>query len=163
MLIVLDTNCLIDATNEGSQAFGALQKLLQTGAGHTITLAISRHSIHELERKPDDALALVARLQVLPYYPVGTIDELIGTIDELAGTFDDIRVNHERMETLKGLANAGTDIHDRGALVDAIMAGAAAFVTSDKALASIGPSDRIRLRTGVSVLTPQQLTAFLGD
>lgn len=131
----------------------------------SVDARVSVHSIHELEAShvshPDDALKLALTLPLLPYYPIGTISELLGTIDGLAGTFDDMRANHALQVRLESLAKAGTDLRDRGAVVDALRAKADAFVTSDGQLCKKGPASRVLSAFSLRVVTPQALAQEL--
>lgn len=47
-LLVLDTNCFIDATNPLSHAYVAVQELLRAAA-ERVRICVSLHSLHELE------------------------------------------------------------------------------------------------------------------
>jgi hypothetical protein len=64
-------------------------------------------------------------------------------------------------QELQSLAKAGTDIRDRGAYIDALMARVDAFVTSDKQLVASGPANRIEQRFGLGVVTPSDMLANL--
>lgn len=122
---------------------------------------VSRHTLHQLEKKADDALKSAKISEVLPYYPIGTIDQLVSTIAQLAGTWDDARRNEAIQNDLKRLAKSGTDIRDRGAYIDAMSAGLDVFITSDLQLASPGPASRIFEKYGLRILTPQQFVEEL--
>jgi rRNA-processing protein FCF1 len=155
--VVLDTNCFIDAANAKSHAYGSIRALLAADPTH-LRISVSRHTIDELERGdkkyPDGALQEARRFPVLPYFPVGPIEDLLGSIKDLAGTFDDMRVNAAREEQLRLLAKSGTDLRDRGALIDAVQARASVFITSDGKLSKAGPAERIRAALGIQVMPP---------
>ena len=86
MKAVLDANCFIDAINQTSQAYEALQVILNASHLGKNTLFVSLHSLHELEQKPDEALALAKSLPLLPHFPIGTWGEQVGTWSQAAGT-----------------------------------------------------------------------------
>jgi predicted nucleic acid-binding protein len=153
MLIVLDTNCFINAVSATAVEYGAARRLLAVSPS-IAQLAISRHSLHELERRVDAALALARGVQQLSYYPVGTISELLGSIHGLAGTLDDMKDTTRTMGELGQLARARADIRDKGALLDAILAKASMFVTSDHDLVGAEPAARIGSAFRIGVLTP---------
>jgi hypothetical protein len=66
------------------------------------------------------------------------------TIEQLAGTWEDAKRNEQIQQELEQLAKSGNDIPDRGAYLDALRAGADAFVTSDKQLVGTSPAARIQ-------------------
>lgn len=136
-----------------------LQEIFKASKAGKITLFVSLHSLHELERKPDSAFALAKSLPLLPHFPIGAWDEQIGTLSQLSGTWDDAKRNEEIQKDLMTLAKSGADIRDRGAYIDALLAKADAFVTSDKGLAGEGPSKRIADRYGLKIATPERFTA----
>lgn len=164
-LYVLDTNCWINAAHATALEWGPVVHLLQLADRRAIRIAVSRHSLHELEAAKsghdDGAFELALRYSVVAYYPVGTINELIGSIGNLAGTFDDMDRNHELERRLEALANRGTDLRDRGAVIDALQAGATAFVTSDRQLVAAQPAQRIRESVGLRMVRPSDLVAEL--
>lgn len=164
MLIVLDTNCWIDASRYANSESARLLAAARR-RGHRI--AISKHSLSELvagtQSFGPDAEALARDFEELPYFPIGRVDELLGTIDELSGTIVDIKVNDALRERLGSLAKRGTDIRDRGALIDAIRAGADCFVTSDRGLVSAGPRKRLESALPIRVCTPTELLSAVGS
>ena len=127
---------------------------------------MSRHSLHELEiaaaKFGEAALDLARKHPVLPYFPIGHIDELLGSIEELAGSFDDMRANDELRDRLGSLAKSGTDIRDRGGLIDALRAGADVFVTYDRAMVADAPRGRIEQALAIRVRTPEELLHDVG-
>lgn len=126
---------------------------------------MSKHSLSELAAgslKYGPAAEDLARTYAeLPYYPLGVIDDLLGTISELAGTFDDIRMNERTRVALGSLAKQGTDLRDRGALIDALRANASFFVTSDKGMVGKGPRLRIEGELPIRIRTPAEMCADL--
>ena len=56
------------------------------GTTYTLDLAVSRHTLSELEKKPDAALRLAEAVTVLPHVPVGGWDDLVATWDQLEGS-----------------------------------------------------------------------------
>lgn len=154
MKAVLEANCFIDAVTPSSDSYPCLRRLFSAARSRTdLTLAVSRHTLAEV-RRPDEACELAKALEVVPYWPIGTISEQVATIEQLTGTWQDAGRNDQIQQELAQLANAGDDIRDRGAYLDALRAGADAFITSDRHLVSSAPAARIRARFGLRVLTP---------
>lgn len=165
MIIVLDTNCFIAAVKPANVAHAAVSAILLKAETGRIHLRVSRHSLHELEKAstqyPDGALEIAAKIEMLPYFPIGTIHQLLGTIHGLSGTLADTRANALLDAQLSRLAKAGTDLRDRGALIDALHASADLFVTSDGQLSKDGPASRIQKELKIRVLTPQKAATLL--
>jgi predicted nucleic acid-binding protein len=162
MLAVLDANCFIDAVNPCATMHPFLQHILSAWRSGMIELGVSRHTLAELAKKPDQAFDLAKSVRTLPYWPIGTIAEQITAIEELAGTWEDAHLNQSSQLELVLLAKAGTSIRDRGALIDALRAHADALVTSDKELVAAAPAHRIQERFGVRVVAPSMLASELG-
>jgi len=160
MTVALDTNCFIDAANAKADANAAMRVIVEAHESGVITAMVSRHTLSELH-DPPEARRLAEALPVLPYWPIGTIAEQVATIEQLAGTWEDAGRNEQIQNELAQLAKSGNDIRDRGAFLDALLAGAAVFVTSDKQLAGTGPAKRIQSRFGVRVLAPPELAVEL--
>ncbi len=139
-----------------------LQHILSAWRSGMIELGVSRHTLAELAKKPDQAFDIAKSVRTLPYWPIGTIAEQITTIEDLAGTWEDARLNESSQQELGFLAKAGTTIRDRGALIDTLRAHADVFVTSDKELVAVAPAHRIQERFGVRVVTPSMLASELG-
>lgn len=158
MLLVCDTNVWIEAA---ADAHSHSARLLSLPAHGGVRIAISKHSWSELAGGSGtygpNAKALASRFEEVPYWPIGTINELLGTINELSGTFDDIRVNALLRERLGVLAAQGTGLHDRGALIDALRSEAEYFVTSDKGLVGSGPRRRIEAALPILIRTPTEM------
>ncbi len=161
MKIALDTNCFIDAVNYTSDSYVAMLRILKLLKKNEIRLFISRHSLEELSKKPDEAFELAKTITLLPYWPIGTWDDLIGTWKDLSGTWDDIKRNDEIKDELKKLANSGSSIRDQGAYIDALHGGMDIFITSDKQLVSSEPAKRIEKRFKLRVLTPKKFVKQL--
>jgi predicted nucleic acid-binding protein len=153
MKVVLDTNCFIDAVNSGADSHAAMKLILEAHASGKVKAMVSRHTLAEL-LDPPEALRIANLLPVLPHWPIGTIAEQVSTIEQLAGTWQDARRNEQIQNDLEGLLKSGNDIRDRGAFLDAVLAGADVFVTSDRQLAGGGPAKRIQDRFGIRVLKP---------
>lgn len=119
MKVVLDTNCFIDAVDRKRKTYEPLQTILKASNSGQITALVSLHSLHELERKPDEALVLAKSFALLPHFPIGTWEEQVGTWNQAAGTWEDAKRNEEIREDLKKLAKAGADIRDLGVYIDA--------------------------------------------
>jgi predicted nucleic acid-binding protein len=163
MKVVLDTNCFINAVNQTRQAYEAVQVILKASHSDKITLFVSLHSLHELEQKPDEALALAKSLPLLPHFPIGTWGEQVGTWSQTAGTWEDAKRNEEIQNDLKKRVKSGADIRDRGAYIDAVHAHVDVFVTSDEDLAGKGPSSRIAEKYELRIMTPVELASELSS
>jgi predicted nucleic acid-binding protein len=154
MKVVLDANCFIDAVNPLSDSYPWLRRLFAAAKSRPdLRLAVSRHTLAEV-RRPDTACELVKTVEVVPHWPIGTISEQVATIEQLAGTWQDARRNEQIQQEVEQLAKSGNDIRDRGGYLDALRAGADAFVTSDTQLVGSGPAKRIQAKFGLRVLTP---------
>ncbi|HNP95871.1 MAG TPA: hypothetical protein PKJ63_09580 [Cyclobacteriaceae bacterium] len=159
MKIVLDSNCFIDTVNQQSRVYESLRIIFKASNAGKITLFISLHNLQELEKKPDEALVLAKSLPLLPHFPIGSWNEQVGTWSQLAGTWGNTKGNEEIQKDLVKLAKSGADLRDRGAYIDALLAKADVFVTSDKGLAGEGPSKRIADKYGLKIATPERFTA----
>ncbi len=157
MKIALDSDCFIHAVNADAHAYASLKIILSASEHGAITVMVSRHTLHELSRKPDQAYELAKTFEVLPHWPIGTIAEQVAMIKDLAGTWEDARRNEKIQAELQVLAKSGNDIRDRGAYLDALHAGMQAFVTSDRQLVGSGPARRLEKRFGLRVVTPRDL------
>lgn len=157
MKVVLDANCFIDATNSSSHAHEAMTELLAFHKAGTLQLTVSRHTLAELNHKPDTACGIALKCDVLHHFPVGAWDDQVATWDQVEGTWDDADQNQAIQQKLEKLAKAGTDIRDRGAYIDALRAHADAFITSDKQMVGSEPAKRIVNEFRLQVLTPAQL------
>jgi len=165
MKVALDTNCLLDAANVDSHAYGELQKLIASAEKGTHTLIISRHSLSELTA--DNQITRRAReiggtMNILPHYPIGAWKEQICTWEQTTGTWQTAKRTQAIQEELSSLAKSGNDIRDRGAYIDALLDGADIFVTSDRHLVGSGPAARIEQRFGLRVLSPFAISCELG-
>jgi predicted nucleic acid-binding protein len=158
MKVVLDANCFIDAVTTSSHAFPCLERVFFAAKSGRVTLAVSRHTLAEV-LYPPSACELAKTVEVLPYWPIGTISQQAAETGQLAGTWEHAKRNDQIQQELEQLAKAGNDIRDRGAFLDALQAGADAFVTSDRQLVGSGPAERIRAKFGLRVLTPCDLVS----
>lgn len=159
MLIVCDTNIWIDAALDDCSPES---KLLSACKEAKFRVAVSKHSLSELEaaqlKYGPAAFQLANSYEVLPYYPVGTIKQLLGKISELAGTLADMKTSAERLKLLSSLAKRGTGLRDCGALIDSLYANAQVFVTCDRGMVGSMPKARIeqafpiRIRTATEFL-----------
>lgn len=129
----------------------------------SVVLAVSQHSLLQLEAVTDrfgtSALDLAKTAVVLPCYPTGSISELVGPIDGLAGSLSEVTGTDQFRLQLADIATSGTDLRDRGALIDTYRFGASWFVTNDKGLVGSGPQGRIRAHLGISVVRPADFVA----
>jgi hypothetical protein len=163
----LDTNCFIYAFDQTASPFCALQRILAaTRRGEVslgeVSLKVSLHTLHELEKKKDEAWKLAKTLPQLPHWPIGAWEDQVGTWKQLTGSWDDAKRNNRIQMKLKKLATSGTDIRDRGAYIDALCSGLDAFITSDTDLVGPGPARRINEQFRTKVITPEQLVDALG-
>ncbi len=138
----------------GADNRAALEVIFSARESGKIEIMVSRHSLDELSRKPDDAYELAKAAEILPCWPIGTIAELVGSIADLAGTWEDARRNEAIQHELEDLGKSGNDIRDRGAYIDALLGKADVFVTSDKHLVAAGPARRIEKQFGLRVIAP---------
>jgi len=157
----LDTNCFINATNKNSPSYESVQWLLGAAKKGRIYLAVSLHTLHELEKKKDKALELVKKLPELDHWPIGSWNDQVGTWKQQTGTWDDGKRNDKIQEELEQLAKSGNDIRDRGAYIDALCNKFDGFVTSDKQFVGSGPLRRINKRFSMVVITPEELVKEL--
>jgi predicted nucleic acid-binding protein len=163
MKLVLDTNCFINTTSTMPCLRDPIQAILEEYRTGTVELHVSRHTLAELESRPDAAFDFAKTLPVLPHFPIGTWSDQVGCWEDLAGSWSDAEVNDSMQAELTKLAKSGNDIRDRGAFVDALRAKADVFVTSDKHLVGNGPAERIRSAFGLRILSPTQLLQFLKE
>lgn len=159
MEAVFDSNCFIDAVRDSHLEYPHMQRLLSAAKAGKIRIMVSRHSLDELSKKPDDAHELAKTVEVVPYWPIGAICDLVSTIEQLTGTWEDARRNQEIQLELAQLAKSGSGIRDRGAYLDALHARADFFVTSDGHLVGCGPAKKIQDKFGLRVLKPSQLVS----
>lgn len=156
MKVTLDTNCFIDLNNPSSFAYASLSKIFELANKEEIELYVSRHTLDELSKKPDEAYTLAKTITILPYWPVGSWDDLVGTWKDLTGTWDDIGRNNLLKEEIKNLAKAGTSIRDQGVYIDSLHSKIEVFITSDKKMAKTSPAKRLYERFGLNVITPKE-------
>ncbi|MGA2225833.1 MAG: hypothetical protein ABSH41_15470 [Syntrophobacteraceae bacterium] len=162
--IALDTNCLLDAADVNSLAHGEIMELLGAEVKGRIELFVSLHSLSELTK--DDPITMRAReigsaIHRLPYYPIGAWKDQVGAWNQLAGSWQDAHRNQQVQNELSSLAKSGNDIRDRGAYIDALLAGMQMFVTSDRQLVGSGPATRIEKRFGLRILSPSEIVSEL--
>ena len=163
MKVALDTNCFIDAVNRKSHAYETMQTILKASYSGEVTLLASLHSLYELERKPDGALALAKSIPLLPHFPIGTWEEQVETWNQAAGTWEDAKRNEEIRKDLKKLANAKAGIRDLGVYIDALFGHADVLVTSDGDLVKEGPSKQIAAKYGLKAITPAEFVSELSS
>ncbi|HEV2298075.1 MAG TPA: hypothetical protein VGR72_06120 [Candidatus Acidoferrales bacterium] len=161
MKVALDTDCFINAVTATAHANAAMKAILAAHASEKVTVTVSRHTLTELTDPSRRAFDLAKSFAVLPHWPIGTIAEQVATIEQLAGTWEDAHRNEEIQRELEQLAKSGNSIRDRGALLDALHAGADAFVTSDRHLVGSGPAKRIEAKFGIRILRPADLAREL--
>lgn len=164
MKIALDTNCVLEAVDEGAHAHRSMCRILEAGRSGQAEIYISRHSLTELSREDrltQAARELAAGFSVLPHYPIGPWAEQVATWDETYGTWGDVQRNEKIQRELAYLAKSGSDLRDRGAYLDALHAGVDVFVTSDKQLVGSRPAARIHERFRLRVSTPADLAELL--
>jgi hypothetical protein len=132
-----------------------MQRLVVQWEAGQRRLYVSRRTLAELRRKPDDKLAFAERLEVLPYYMIGTWDDFEEGItwNDLAGTWNDAKINDALQRALPVRAKVG--IRDRGILVDSMMAGVRRVVTTDQYL--LDRADGIEQAVGVRPVHPDEV------
>lgn len=157
----LDANCFINAVNPASRSYPAVRSIFRAAEKRRISLAVSLQTLHELARRQDEAWELANSQTKLPHWSVGSWDEQVGTWEQEEGSWADAQYDDAIQLQLKSLANAGTDIRDRGAFIDALRNGLDGFITSDKQLVASGPAARINHAFSTKVLSPEQLATEL--
>lgn len=163
MKVVLHTNCFIDATSTVPCLRDAIQAIMKAHSEGAVELHVSRHTLAELETKPDPAFDLAKTFPVLPHWTIGTWANQVGSWEQMEGTWCDAERNDSIQEELRKLANSGNDIRDRGAFLDALHAKAGAFVTSDKQFVGSGSAKRIFEKFGSRVVSPAKLLEILKE
>jgi hypothetical protein len=155
----LDTCAIIRMFEVGLPGQSAMCRLKSAWADGQIRLLVSRRTLYELRRQPpDDALTFAERIEVLPYYPVGSWKDVNDVSwNQLHGTWEDARRLHAVQETLP--VRKGVKIKDRGIIIDSIQAGIQIVVTTDKGM--IDRHDEVRRITGVRPLSPDEAAAVL--
>jgi predicted nucleic acid-binding protein len=162
VLLICDTNVWIEASKD---SVSPCARLLSLATTRGFRVAISKHSRKELadgtSRFGGAAEDLAAQFEEIPYFPVGSWEELLGSWNDLSGTWNDAKDNEKLREALGDIAKKGTDIRDRGALIDALRSKASYFVTSDKGLVGAAPRGRIEASLSIKVRTAAELCAEL--
>ena len=158
---VFDTNCFINATNDLSLSYSAVNQLLEFAKKGVIYICVSLHSIEELSVSEDKAWELAKSIPEAPHWPIGKWKDQVGAWNQLQGTWEDINRNEQIQNEIENLAKSGNDIRDRGAFVDALCSGFDGFVTSDKQFVGSGPIKRLNGRFSILVVTPEDLLAAL--
>jgi hypothetical protein len=153
--VALDANCFIDAVTPSAHAYDAMDRILDAHSRNEITLCVSLQTLHELEQRPDSALELAGRAERLAHYSIGSWDEQVGSWADEAGTWADGKFDDERQQSMAMLAKKGTDIRDRGALIDALRGDCGFFITSDGQLSKPGPACRLEKEFPIRIRTPQ--------
>jgi hypothetical protein len=133
--------------------------LLKEASGRgSVRLVVSRRTLYELRKKPDDALAFAERLEALPYYAIGHWDDLDDVSwDQLAGTWENIGQNDALQQALP--VRKRVKIRDRGIVVDSMQAGILIVVTTDSYVLS--RADAIQEATGVRPIPPEEAVKAL--
>lgn len=160
LIVVVDTNCVIDAVTPSAVAFDSLQYILAAHRMGAIKLMMSRHSLSEIHH-PDAARQLAEQIDVLPHLPIGAWEEQVSMWNQVQGTWADIAGNDELRVEIGQLANHGTDLRDCGAYLEAMSSCAHYFVTSDKQLVGSGPAQRLTGKFGTKVTDPKRLQVEL--
>jgi predicted nucleic acid-binding protein len=103
----LDTNCFINAMNKNSPTHDAVQWLLEAAKKGCINLAVSLHTLHELEKKKIKHGDLAKTLPELDHWPIGSWKGQVGIWKQQAGSWDDGKRNDKIQEELEQLAKSG--------------------------------------------------------
>ena len=119
---------------------------------------VSRRTLYELHKKPDEALAFAERLEILPYNKIGPWDDDNGASwDQLTGTWENNLENDCLQQALP--VSKGVGIKDRGIIVDSMKAGILIVVTNEKDW--LKRADDIQKDTGVRPVTPEEAVKAL--
>ncbi len=154
----LDTCAVIAAFNRHRLGHAAMCLLKEASEGGSVRLVVSRRTLYELRKKPDDALAFAEKLDVLPYYAIGHWDDLDDVSwGQLAGTWGDIGQNDALQHALP--VRKKVKIKDRGIIVDSMQARILILVTTDSYV--FGRADAIQRVTGVRPVTPEEAVRAL--
>jgi len=154
----LDTCAIIAAFNRSRSGHAAMCLLKEASGRGSVGLVVSRRTVYELRKKPDDALAFAERLEVLPYYAIGHWDDLDDVSwDQLAGTWENIGQNDAMQQALP--VRKRVKIKDRGIVVDSMQAGILIPVTTDSYVLS--RADAIQKVTGVRPIPPEEAVKAL--
>jgi len=159
--ISLDANCFIYAIKIDSQFHKAIKELLKAGEGGAIEIWVSQHSIDELKKKPDEALNLACTFQTLRHYPIGCWDQQIPNWNTVSGNWGEAKRKESIQKEIHKFAKSGASLRDRGAYLDALVAGLDYFVTNDNGLVGSGPAGRLKKKFNLSVLCPEEMVTKL--
>ncbi len=153
--LTLDTSAVITAFEPARPGYAPMQRLIAQWESGQRRLYVSRRTLAELRQKQDDKLAFAERLEVLPYYMIGTWDDFEQGItwNDLAGTWNDAKTNDALQRALPVRAKVG--ILDRGILVDSMMTGVRQMVTTDQYL--LDRADGIEQAVGVRPVRPDEV------
>lgn len=153
-----DANCFIDAVRTDLPSGQSVRQLIGLATSRRLTICVSRHTITELEagslKDAGAALNLAMGFPLLPYRPIGVIDDLVGTIQDLPGTFDDWRAWSLQSDSLRQDLQRASSIRDLGALFDAVEGHCTVFVTSDRHLCAPTVTRDIAAHWAIVVMTP---------
>ena len=156
----LDTSTVITAFEPSQDGYSAMRRLIEASKAGKLRLVISKRTLYELREKPDEKLTFAESLEILPYYLLGTWNNLEQdpvTWQELAGTWDDAKVNQALQEALP--VRARVKLRDRGIIIDSMQAGVKLLVTKDSFL--LDREDGIENATGVRPVHPDEAVSFL--
>lgn len=156
---MLDANCFIDANNEFSAVHESVKRIFELASEGKIKIAVSFHTLNELEKKPDEALKLAQTCQIAKHWPIGSWDDQVCTWNQVEGTWDEARWNNEIQLQIETLAKRGNSIRDRGAFLDALQGRYNGFVTSDRQMVDDKPKKEINSRFFTKIMRPQEVIA----
>ena len=137
-----------------------MRRLIEASQVGKVRLVVSKRTLYELRVKPDEKLTFAESLETLPYYLIGTWNDLEEdpvSIGELAGTWGDAKVNQALQEALP--VRAKVKLRDRGIIIDSIKAGVQFLVTRDSFV--FNRADGIESATGVRPVHPDEAVSHL--
>ncbi len=151
----LDTCAIIAMFNRdrsGHTEMCLLREAYEIGA---VRLVVSRRTLGELSKKADEAFSFATVLNILPYYPIGSWNDVDATWEQVAGSWDE--GSDEIQQNLP--VRKKVKIKDRGILIDSMRAGIEVLVTTDGPL--LERADEVQKQTGVRPITPEQAVEAL--
>lgn len=155
-IATLDTCAIIAMFRKHRSGHAEMCLLREAYEDGTIRLVISRRTLSELSERADEAFSFANRLPILPYYPIGSWNDVSdATWEQLAGTWDDGADEIQRALPVRNRVK----IKDRGILIDSMRAGIELLVTTDGPL--LKRADGVQKSTGVRPVSPGQAKGLL--
>ncbi|MGH7813812.1 MAG: hypothetical protein ACREQI_07380 [Candidatus Binataceae bacterium] len=150
----LDTCAVIAVFNPERPGHTAMCRIKDAWERGRVRLAVSRRTLYQLRKKPPDAaLAFAEKLEIQPYYVIGSWEEQGDvTWAQCAGTWDDAKKMDELQRVFP--VRAGADIFGRGILLDSMKARIQVLVTNDGDV--LAKPDDVERITGVRPMKPEE-------